>query len=508
MLKSAAFGLLCLLTLSINASDALVSLGERLFNDGRFSRYFWHQSAGDVNAELNQGEAHLNVMVTPLGPVTSPFAGQTTSCASCHMVDQAFGSANDPGMRTYTEFSPTAKIAPRPDQRTHTARNTPSLVGIGSPYNRNRFSHWNGEFSDHAQTVLGNFTGRNMGWLASEKTDALKNIIHVLRGDDGTSHLGPDFGGSYEEVFRSDENLDPEFRLEPSERLVFSTASDEQIINAVTDAVTAYLNDLDFQKNEREEYNGSPFDQFLLANGFSTIPKENESQENYTERLRSFLKTLTSPKFIATKEFPTHHKSFGFGHREFQGAKIFFSLPNHPGNKGACFKCHTAPLYSDQSFHNVGTSQAIYDEVHGFGAFIQKYIPSLENRGDLFHNEAAQKSDKTKLDLGVWNFYDRNKAVTAFLKKEVCKGQDCPLESMIGRFKTPSLRDLGHSNPYFHHGKMADLTGVLAHYMKVGIQVRQGLLRNPDPILKEIQINGHGLRYLQSFLNSLNEDYE
>lgn len=500
--------LLSLFCINLQASDALVSLGERLFNDGRFSRYFWHQSAGDVNATLANGESHLNVMITPLGPVASPFAGETTSCASCHMVDQAFGDSTQPGMRTYTDFSQRVLIPSAVDKKTHAERNTPMLVGIGSPYSRNRFSHWDGEFSDHSGTVLGNFTGRNMGWLQNEKEAALKNIVEVLRGDNGKTQQGPDFGGSYEEVFRSDASIDPEFRLETGERIIFSTANDQDIIKGVVNAVTAYMNDLDFQTNEKGQYNGSPFDQFLLTNGFSTIPNKNETSKAYTERLRDFLKNLQSPKFVAEKDFPSHHKSFSFGHRELQGAKIFFDLPNHPRNKGACFQCHTAPLFSDQSFHNVGTTQAVYDEVHGFGAFLQKYIPSLEHRGSLFQNTAVVKGDKTKFDLGVWNFFERNQEVTSFIKKDICQGGDCPLEGMIGRFKTPSLRDLGHSNPYFHHGQMDDLRGVLAHYMKVGIQARQGLLRNPDPKLNGIQINGHGIQYLERFLNSLNEDYE
>jgi cytochrome c peroxidase len=500
--------ILSFVTINTLASDALVALGERLFNDGRFSRYFWHQSAGDVNVILNEGESHLNVMQTPLGPVNSPFAGETTSCASCHMVDQAFGDSTDPGMRTYTDFSQRVVIPQTADNKTHAERNTPMLVGIGSDFSRNRFSHWDGEFSDHSGTVLGNFTGRNMGWLQNEKEVALKNIVKVLREDNGKTQQGAEFGGSYEEVFRSDATIDVEFRLEPQERLVFSTATDDEIVNGVIKAVTAYMNDLDFQKDDQGRYNGSPFDQFLLTNGFSTIPNKNEEPKAYTERLRDFLKNLKSPKFIASKDFSTHHKSFSFGHREFQGAKIFFDLPNHPNNKGACFQCHTAPLFSDQSFHNVGTTQAVYDEVHGFGAFLQKYIPDLKYRGNLFHNEAVVKGDKTKMDLGVWNFFERNQEVTAFLKEDICQGGNCPLETMIARFKTPSLRDLGHSNPYFHHGQMADLTGLLAHYMKIGIQARQGLLRNPDPKLKGIQLSGHGIQYLERFLNSLNEDYE
>lgn len=497
--------LISLFSFDLLASDALISLGERLFNDGRFSRHFWQNAQGQVNATLKNGESHLDVLVTPLGPVASPFSGESTSCASCHMVDQAFSNV---GMRTYTDFAPTAPIPTRMDLQTHTARNTPGLVGIGSAFNRNRFSHWDGEFSDHAETVLGNFTGRNMGWLKTESSIALKNIVKVLREDNGQAHQGAEFGGSYESVFRSGQDVEEEFRLDSSERVDFKKASDQEVITAVITAVTAYLDDLDFQKNEKGEYVGSPFDLFLLKNGFTTVPKKGETSKDFTERLRNFLQKLTTPKFIAEVEFPTHNKKFGFGHRELQGAKIFFNLPNHPGNKGSCFKCHAAPLFSDQSFHNIGTSQAIYDEVHGFGAFIQKYIPKEEYRADLYLNQAADNSDPSKMDLGLWNFYNRNIEVTEFFKKEICLGGPCDLEMTIGRFKTASLRDLAHSNPYFHHGQMADLTGVLAHYMKVGIQARQGLMRNPDPILKEIQLNGHGLQYLQKFLDSLNEDYE
>ncbi len=477
------------------ASDGLISLGERLFNDGRFSRFFWKESQGRVNAKLKQGEPHLDVIMTPLGPRPSPFAGQTTSCASCHMVDQAIDDSLGLGMRTYADYSPRVTIPGRNDSLTHAQRNTPMLVGIGSPFLRNRISHWDGEFFDHSETVLGNFTGRNMGWLFHEKDLALKNIIKVLREDDGSGHLGPDFGGSYTKAFLS-------------ERIDLKKASDQEVLNAVITAVSTYLNDLDFQTNDKGEYTGSPFDQFLLKNGFSTIPNNGETPKNYTQRLREFLSGLKQPQFIQERDFPSHGKSFGFGHREFQGAKIFFDLPNHPGNKGACFQCHQAPTYSDQSFHNIGTTQAVYDEFHGFGAFLQKYIPKEEFRGPLFHNEAVDKDDPQKFDLGVWNFFGRNKKVTQYLNEEFCQGKPCPLEMMIGRMKTPSLRDLGHSNPYFSHGQMADLFGVLAHYMKVGVQAQQGLLRNPDPHLKEIRLNGHGLRYLERFLNSLNEDYE
>lgn len=494
---------------SVLASDALISLGERLFNDGRFSRHFWQHSNGNVNHELSNGEKHLEKLLLANGlEVDSPFKGTTQSCASCHMVDQAFGSINDPGMRTYTDFSKRIKIPKRNDNKTHAARNTPSLVGIGSAYNRNRFSHWDGEFHDHFQTVLGNMTGRNMGWLSHEKEIARKNIIKVIREDDGSVQGGDEFGGSYKEVLLS-KNVEDEFKLEPSERVDISKADDQQVINAVINAVSAYMNDLDFEKDDKGQYVGSPFDQFLIQNGFSTIPKKDESNEQFTERLKNFLSGLNKPKFIEKKHFPTHHKDFSFGKVELEGAKVFFNIDNSTRNQGSCFKCHQAPLYTDNSFHNIGTSQMEYDMIHGEGSFKRLSIPSLETRRNKFFNNAPKENNLQSFDLGVWNFYKRNKKVTDFIETEVCtKNMKCDLSQMVARFKTPSLRDLSHSAPYFHNGLFDDLEDSISVYMFMSRKAKMGEMRNADPILKEMRLNMMGVRVLSSFLKSLNENYE
>jgi hypothetical protein len=169
-----------LFSFSTLANEAVEALGERLFNDIRFSEHFLKVSAGDVNYELTfkDRQTQLDTIVIREQEHPSPFSGSTVSCASCHMVDQAF-DMNPGGMRGYNDFAIRTKIPLREDGRSLTLRNTPALIGIGSKYSQNRFSHHDGEFQDHSQTVLGNFSGRNMGWLKVDSKKALKNIIKL-----------------------------------------------------------------------------------------------------------------------------------------------------------------------------------------------------------------------------------------------------------------------------------------------------------------------------------------
>jgi cytochrome c peroxidase len=103
------------------ANQAKVSLGERLFNETRFS------------------------------------VDKSFSCNTCHQLDNEFDPTTGFGMRTYADFTPKTLVPLRSqDQVLKTLRNTPGLVGIGSPYMTQRFSHWDGEFADHSETVLGN----------------------------------------------------------------------------------------------------------------------------------------------------------------------------------------------------------------------------------------------------------------------------------------------------------------------------------------------------------------
>ena len=73
--------------------------------------------------------------------------------------------------------------------------------------------------------------------------------------------------------------------------------------------------------------------------------------------------------------------------------------------------------------------------------------------------------------------------------------------------KTPTLRALGLSQPYFHNGQADTIESGLEYLIKVSDLARRGLIRNADPLLSQIEITTDDIPALAAFLRSLNEDY-
>lgn len=117
-------------------------------------------------------------------------------------------------------------------------------------------------------------------------------------------------------------------------------------------------------------------------------------------------------------------------------------------NKGNCAVCHDAPNFTDNGMHNIGLAS--------------------------FGNE--------KPDLGRF-------------------GQK-PLRLMKGAFKTPTLRDIALSAPYFHDGSAATLMEVVEHYAKGG-EVKTNL----SPNLKEIKLTQQDKEDLVAFMQALTSEH-
>ena len=88
-----------------------------------------------------------------------------------------------------------------------------------------------------------------------------------------------------------------------------------------------------------------------------------------------------------------------------------------------------------------------------------------------------------------------------------CTAQEL-LPLTLAAFKTPGLRDLGHSDPYMHNGKFSTLEAVALHYLQFSEQSRSGGMRNPPAEFQGMALRGENLALLVKFLDSLNEDYE
>ena len=123
--------------------------------------------------------------------------------------------------------------------------------------------------------------------------------------------------------------------------------------------------------------------------------------------------------------------------RQIHGFQIF-SDPE----KGNCVVCHQPPNFTDDGFHNIGLRSFSSEQV----------------------------------DLGRFD-----------LK---------PVKILKGAFKTPSLRGISETPPYFHDGSAVTLNEVIEHYIKGG-DVKENL----SPNMKPIKLGKREKRDLQAFLS-------
>jgi cytochrome c peroxidase len=124
--------------------------------------------------------------------------------------------------------------------------------------------------------------------------------------------------------------------------------------------------------------------------------------------------------------------------------------------KARCINCHNGPFFSDGEFHNVGLTY-----------FERKYE-----------------------DLGLYNITK--------------KPED------VGKFKTPGLRNVMKTAPWFHNGLFPDMNGIMNMYnvgMPVQIvkpeQVNNPLLPKNDKLLKGLMLSKAEKDAVVSFLEAL-----
>jgi len=513
-----------------------VAIGRRFFLETRFAQYFYAHSGGDVNASLSSGDPVLDATRTVNTTVPGAFAGQSMNCRACHLVDEH--KAGGLGTRAYADFAIRSPIPERGDGRRFTARNSPALANASIPRRGAFFLHFDGEFPTGEALIKATLTGRNFGWLPAERALAVRHIAKVIREDNGQSALGHKTGGAYRTILAGlDPAIPAEFRLPEAFRIDGSKAADDEVLDAVAKILNAYLKSLTFSTNEAGEYDASPYDVFLKKNSFPRRPAAGEDDKSYSRRLRALVANLKSPVFVTADDgsFTTHAQKFAFGPAELEGLKIFFAEPGDdsspPGRMGNCLACHAAPHFTDFSFHNTGATQWEFDSVHGEGAFVQLRVPGLAERlaaPDDFlpptarhpnatgrFNAAPAKKAPGDVDLGLWNVYANpdfpapQAALQTMLSASLgANTAETLLPKTIALFKTPGLRDLGHSAPYLHTGQSSTIEAVVFFYRFTSDLAREQRIRNGDPEMAKVLLTKEAQAPLSAFLRSLNEDFE
>ena len=71
----------------------------------------------------------------------------------------------------------------------------------------------------------------------------------------------------------------------------------------------------------------------------------------------------------------------------------------------------------------------------------------------------------------------------------------------MGKFITPTLRELKHTAPYMHNGTLPTLASVVNFYNRGG-----GKDANKDPLLKPLRLSGKQRADLAAFLEALSGD--
>ncbi len=109
-----------------------------------------------------------------------------------------------------------------------------------------------------------------------------------------------------------------------------------------------------------------------------------------------------------------------------KGLQIFFG-------RGRCFACHTPPNFSDSDFHNLAVPNAGFESPEKFPF-----------NSEICHDIPAD--------------VDPGRAEVPFLRSSCAD---------LGKFKTPTLRNVEYSDPYMHNGAFATLDAVLVHLEKL-----------------------------------------
>lgn len=166
-------------------------------------------------------------------------------------------------------------------------------------------------------------------------------------------------------------------------------------------------------------------------------PGEGVNKDTLAKSIASFERTIISNNSPFDQWVKGDKKALT--EQQVTGFKLFVNP-----EKGNCAVCHSPPNFTDNGFHNIG--------------------------------------------LASWG--DENPDVGRFSER--------PLGLMKGAFKTPTLRDISLSAPYFHDGSANDLNQVMDHYITGGI-----VKTNLSPNMKPLSITNTEKSAIIEFLKSI-----
>jgi len=239
--------------------------------------------------------------------------------------------------------------------------------------------------------------------------------------------------------------------------------------------------------------------------------------------------TLVADQSPFDRWMETGRFNSGFGKNELAGLNLFV-------NEGQCISCHAGPELTAASVRNaqggknliramrMATGNALYDN----GFYNIAVTPTTDDIGrggtDLFDKPLAfaRQALFDRLAIGKSNFpilgNDHIPAQDEDLGAPVCADTNAngvcePSETILpafqrvavdGAFKTPSLRNVELTGPYFHNGGMATLRQVVQFFNRGG-NFCSFNLRDLDPSIQPLGLTEAQEEQLVDFLVSLTD---
>lgn len=139
--------------------------------------------------------------------------------------------------------------------------------------------------------------------------------------------------------------------------------------------------------------------------------------------------------------------------------------------KAGCVTCHSGPMLTDAKAHNTGVPENF-----------EVWLDPMRHQAFIAYSAF----------MGVENYMNLKRDAGAHIQTHNADGSD------IGKFITPSLRELKHTAPYMHNGMIKTLADVVAFYNRGG-----GQDRNKDKRMKSLGLSSADQKDLVAFLLAL-----
>ena len=139
--------------------------------------------------------------------------------------------------------------------------------------------------------------------------------------------------------------------------------------------------------------------------------------------------------------------------------------------KAGCVQCHSGPRFTDDQPHNTGAPE----------------------NPDIWSNPKRHVTFVAfAMFMGIENYMNIRRDVGAHIRTHKSDGSD------IGKFMTPTLRELNHTAPYMHNGTIKTLADVVTFYNRGG-----GNDPNKDARIKPLGLSKEERGNLVAFLEAL-----